>query len=180
MKHVDAYVSITDNICVVTFVKKNGDVRCMLATRDTDISNKLCGYFVGSLGSRDRRNINNPNTLAVIDLEIGEIRSLVTDRILVLSVLDSPKSSDEFSKLLSSFDIFKSKYMETIEQTSVSIDDLDEENIGVKSQSNIVEELLEELKNYKKMDSLKVVSKSRVVNNNKVESILDGVKVYDI
>ena len=129
MKYGEAFTKLTSNICAIIFIKANGQPRCMLATRHVSLASRYSGFFGGEIDMLDRRNARNKDVLAVIDLEIGETRSLNTGRLVNLIPLTEPTSREEFNQLVENFTKFKEAYMEEAwgVKSSLSIDTLDEE-----------------------------------------------------
>lgn len=75
----ELYMRLASETAMIRFLKKNGEIRLMLATRNMDTASSLYDYLGGQLAGHDKRcNIKN-NNMAVIDLEIGEARSFLID-----------------------------------------------------------------------------------------------------
>lgn len=98
----ELYMRLATETAMIRFLKKNGEIRLMLATRNMDTAESLYGYLGGQLSGHDKRcNIKN-NNMAVIDLEIGEARSFSLDRLIsveFLGTLDTPEKIEEASRI---------------------------------------------------------------------------------
>lgn len=98
----DLYMRLASETAMIRFLKKNGEIRLMLATRNMDTAESMYGYLGGQLAGHDKRcNIKN-NNMAVIDLEIGEARSFSLDRLIsveFLGTLDTPEKIEEASRI---------------------------------------------------------------------------------
>lgn len=91
----DTYTNLCFQAAVVSFFKKNGELRTMLCTRDSDMINMCCTNGNPGLGGHDKRcNINNGN-IAVVDLIIGEARSFNIDRVLHIEYINKPITSKD-------------------------------------------------------------------------------------
>jgi len=66
---------------IVSFKKKDGDMRVMIGTRNMDTVNKVCGKDLLRMlyGFDKRANAENRN-IPVVDLAIGEVRTFSIDR----------------------------------------------------------------------------------------------------
>lgn len=122
------YSELSLSVCAVTFIKKNGESRCMLCTRNIKIAGRVVGYMKGSLDGVDRRNSKNPSTVGVIDLEIGEIRNINMSTVVNFKVYDNVNDYEGFTKALDDFTNYKENYYNSIKGSEVkvaSLDDLD-------------------------------------------------------
>lgn len=86
MTYPEIYDRLNFETFVLFFCKRNGDIRVMLATRNSDtfelIQDSNSGDLIIKLEQHDRRcNINNGN-VAVIDLEIKDARSFNINRLI--------------------------------------------------------------------------------------------------
>lgn len=104
MEYGEVYLRLAYEVAEITFIKKNGDFRHMLCTRNLDI---VRDYFkeggVEGFGYHDRKcNINNGN-IAVIDLAIGEARSFNIDRLRDIIWSGPIKNSDDFDMVYCSY-----------------------------------------------------------------------------
>lgn len=94
------YLEIKDRLfyetALVFFLKKTGEKRVMLATRNLR-TGKLCQCGSGLGGKReDSNNINNGNIL-VIDLMKGALRTFNVDRIISIEYCDVIESEKELA-----------------------------------------------------------------------------------
>lgn len=119
----------TGAACVV-FVKKKGEIRYMLCTRNLDFSNEFIGYYGSKLGMFDSKYTYDSNNLPVIDLEVQDVRTVAINRMLYAQPLALPSTRTEFDTMLDHFAAFKGKCMQTIGQLTVnSLDALDETHL---------------------------------------------------
>ena len=120
----ELYMRLASETAMIRFLKKNGEIRLMLATRNMDTASSLYDYLGGQLAGHDKRcNIKN-NNMAVIDLEIGEARSFSLDRLIsveFLGTLDTPAKVEEAFK---TFNKSREDFENSIEK-SMSMDMLD-------------------------------------------------------
>lgn len=97
------YGDLEDGVCLEVFLKKNGDIRVMLCTRDIITSEQwLKDSLAGKLNHHSQRcNIHNGN-ISVIDLLLGDVRSFNVDRLikhLDLSQYDSERCTGIYTDI---------------------------------------------------------------------------------
>ena len=122
------YSELSLGVCAVTFIKKNGESRCMLCTRNVKIAGRVVGYMKSGLDGVDRRNSKNPSTVGVIDLEIGEIRNINMDTVVNFKIYDGVNDYESFKKAFEDFTEYKENYYDSIKGSEIrvaSLDDLD-------------------------------------------------------
>lgn len=77
----DIYNKLNLELGIITFFKKNGQIRVMLGTRNLKTVALKYGYKARELGGHDKRcGIDNGN-MAVFDMAIGEARSFNVERL---------------------------------------------------------------------------------------------------
>lgn len=122
-------ITNTGLACVV-FVKKKGEIRYMLCTRNLDFSNAFIGYYGSKLGMFDAKYTYDNNNFPVIDLVVQDVRTVAVNRMLYAQPLALPKTREQLNTMLNHFEVFKEKCMQTIEQLTVnSLDALDENHL---------------------------------------------------
>lgn len=115
MKYSEVYSKLCYESATVVFLKKDGTIRTMLATRNLHTAKLEYGFLGGALGGRDTKcNINNGN-LAVIDLLIGEPRTFNIERLLSIDYYGIIDSKDKLNQAAEKHLEFKKKYDSTLE-----------------------------------------------------------------
>lgn len=110
MKYPEVYSRLNFETAVIIFLKKNGDVRLMLGTRNMNTIDMDHGFQGKALGGHDNRcNINNGN-VAVFDLIIGEARSFNIDRLVSIEFKDVISTREQLDEVIDYFDDFKEQY----------------------------------------------------------------------
>lgn len=99
----EVYNKLSTETCIVTFRKKDGTVRVMLATRNLITSGLDYGLLKGLLDGHDKRcNIRNGN-IGVIDLTIGEGRAFNIERILDIIWLGDIRTKEDLDRAFDKF-----------------------------------------------------------------------------
>lgn len=139
MTFSDCYVKLGRSLCLLIFLKRNGEPRCMLATRHLSMASRYRGFFGGEISMIDKRNEKNKGVLAVIDMEIGETRSFNSDRVISLIEITEPETKEEFIEFVSRFHSFKESYLADIwgVDRSTSLDDLDDDTTAEKDTEDL-------------------------------------------
>ncbi len=110
MQYGETFLRLTHETATVVFLKVNGDVRVMLATRNVataDINHENLG---GVLAGHDKRcNIKNGN-LAVIDLLLGETRSFNIERLVSIEYHGVIETAEKMQEVYEQFKRFKAEY----------------------------------------------------------------------
>lgn len=116
----ETYTNLCFQAAVVSFFKKNGELRTMLCTRDSDMINLCCNNGNPGLGGHDKRcNINNGN-IAVVDLIIGEARSFNIERVLHIEYINKPiKSKDDLEAAIATLQSVREYYESKIEYDDI-------------------------------------------------------------
>lgn len=124
MEYTEAYRRLTYETATLIFMKKNGDIRVMLCTRNMATIALHYGFQGKALGGHDNRcNIKNGN-IAVFDLFLGEARSFHIDRLISVEWHGEIKTTEELDSVAKEFNDFKSKY-EASEPHAITMDMLD-------------------------------------------------------
>jgi hypothetical protein len=117
----EVYSKLLYETALVVFLKKNGEVRIMLGTRNLKTAELYFGWLGSKLNMQDGRcNINNGN-IAVIDLIIGDGRSFNIDRILDIQYAGMITTKEQLDEVVRQFVEFKEQY----EKTKPMIIDMD-------------------------------------------------------
>ncbi|MBO5389803.1 MAG: DUF2693 domain-containing protein [Lachnospiraceae bacterium] len=113
MTYPEIYSKLTYETAAIIFLKKNGEVRLMLGTRNLNTISLIYGFQGQTLGGHDTRcNINNGN-VAVFDMIIGDARSFHIDRLLDIQFAGVINSKEEYDEVLKQFVKFKEEYEKT-------------------------------------------------------------------
>lgn len=117
MNYAEVYSKLTYETAIIIFLKKNGEIRVMLGTRNLGTVDIKYGFQGQVLGGHDRRcNINNGN-LAVYDLAIGDARSFHIDRLINIEYLGIIDTEEKYDKIFEQYINFKTEYEKTKPQT---------------------------------------------------------------
>lgn len=107
------YRNLTYDTAVITFLKKNGDIRLMLGTRNLRTAELQYGFLGGMLSGYDNRcGIGNGN-IAVIDLILGEVRTFNIERLIDIQYLGNIANLDQLNKQVEYFIKYKANYEKT-------------------------------------------------------------------
>lgn len=110
----EVYNRLNIELGIIIFMKKNGEVRVMLGTRNLNIASyafAIEGQTIkNSLAGHDNRcNIKNGN-IAVMDVMIGEARSFNIERLVDITYLGRPNNKEEFEKAVEYFIKYREEY----------------------------------------------------------------------
>ena len=120
----EVFSRLTYETAFLIFMKKNGEVRLMLATRNLGTIGIQYGFQGKALGGHDNRcNINNGN-VAVFDLILGEARSFHIDRLIDIQYQGIINDNNELESVAEKFNTFKSEYEKT-QPTEINMDMLE-------------------------------------------------------
>lgn len=97
-------------VSVIVFIKKNGDSRCMLATRDISVPRLVGRSLSAELYGMDKRNEKHDGVISVIDLEIHQVRSFRLDKLVYLKDMGCVGTGEELKIIKSKFEAFKESY----------------------------------------------------------------------
>lgn len=113
MTYPEVYSKLCYETALIVFLKKNGEVRLMLGTRNLTTVSLLYGFQGGTLGGHDTRcNISNGN-VAVFDMIAGDARSFNIDRLIDIQFAGVITTKEEYDKVLEQFVNFKTEYEKT-------------------------------------------------------------------
>ena len=109
----EVYSKLLYETSLIVFLKKNGEVRIMLGTRNLNTVNLSFGWQANALNMQDGRcNINNGN-IAVIDMIIGEGRSFNIERVLDIQYAGVITTKEQLDNVVKQFVAFKEEYEKT-------------------------------------------------------------------
>lgn len=115
MTYPEVFSRLTFETAIVTFIKKNGEVRVMLCTRNLNTASLKYGFKGQELGGHDNRcNINNGN-IAVIDLIIGEARSFSITRLVDVQWCGVVGNKSDMDTLIEKFSNYRKEYEKNFE-----------------------------------------------------------------
>lgn len=122
--YAEVFSRLNYELGIITFFKKNGDIRVMLGTRNMNIISLKYGFQGKELGGHDTRcNIKNGN-IAVFDMVIGEARSFNIDRICSdVYWLGEVKTIEEYDKLFDQYMQYKEE-CDKCQKQSIDLDSL--------------------------------------------------------
>lgn len=124
MEYAEIFSRLTYETAIVVFMKKNGDVRLMLGTRNLSTVNLKYGWRAVELGGHDRRcNINNGN-IALFDMLVDGVRSFNIERLVTVQFLGEIRTLEELDAAAEKFAEFKEEYEKT-QPSEISMDNLD-------------------------------------------------------
>lgn len=110
MTYPEIYSKLCYETALIVFLKKNGEVRLMLGTRNLNTVALLYGFQGNVLGGHDTRcNINNGN-VAVYDMIAGDARSFNIDRLLDIQFAGVITTKEQYDEVLNKFVKFKDEY----------------------------------------------------------------------
>lgn len=123
-KYPEVFSKLTYETAYLIFLKKDGSIRLMLATRNLSTVALRWGFQGKVLGGHDNRcNINNGN-VAVFDLLLGDARSFSIDRLVSIEYMGIVDSIERLNEVADSFLKFKEEYEKTQPMT-MTMDMLD-------------------------------------------------------
>lgn len=124
ISYSELYLRLCYETAIVRFMKKNGDVRIMLATRNIETASLLYDFLGGQLAGHDKRcNIKNKN-MAVIDLEIGEARSFSVERLIDVEFCGEVNAKNDIEKVFEHFMVEQKQFNESLDN-KLNMDMLD-------------------------------------------------------
>ena len=110
VNYPEVYSRLLYETALIVFLKKNGEVRIMLGTRNLNTANIYFGWLGDKLNMQDGRcNINNGN-IALIDLIIGDGRSFNVERVLDIQYAGVVTTKEQLDNVVKQFVEFKEKY----------------------------------------------------------------------
>ena len=124
MGYAEIFSRLTYETAIVVFMKKNGDVRLMLGTRNLSTVNLKYGWRAVELGGHDRKcNIRNGN-IALFDMLADGVRSFNIERLVTIQFLGEITTLAELDEAAEKFIKFKEEYEKT-QPSEISMDNLD-------------------------------------------------------
>lgn len=122
------YTRLNTEVATVVFVKKNGDIRIMFATRSRSIAGLLhenAEQLRVWVASRDNNsNIRNGN-IAVIDLVLGQVRQFNIERVVCIEFDGDIKTKEELDRAFETYEKLKSTE-EKLKNEKVGLDMLND------------------------------------------------------
>lgn len=113
MKYPEVFSKLTYETAFIVFLKKNGEVRLMLGTRNLSTVSLAYGFQGKALGGHDNRcNINNGN-VAVFDIVLGEARSFNIDRLVDIEYKGVIETKEGLESVCREFLDFRTEYEKT-------------------------------------------------------------------
>lgn len=123
MTYPEVYSRLNFELAVITFFKKDGQIRIMLGTRNLNTVSLKYGFQGVALGGHDKRcNINNGN-VAVFDMLLGEARSFNINRVIDIQYAGVVSIIEDYEKALANFTRYKEEY-EKNNPRNVDLDNL--------------------------------------------------------
>ena len=106
----EVFSRLTYETAIIIFMKKNGDIRLMLGTRNLRTVELHYGFQGAALGGHDNRcNINNGN-IAVIDLMLGDARSFNIGRLVDIQYLGQVETNEQLEEAAETLENFRNNY----------------------------------------------------------------------
>lgn len=119
MTYAEVFSKLSYEVAIITFLKKDGNIRVMLGTRNLNTVALKYGFQGQRLGGHDNRcNINNGN-VAVFDMEIGDARSFNIDRLSNIEWLGVISTPAELDNVIAKYIEYKTVYEKSITPDSV-------------------------------------------------------------
>lgn len=110
----DVYNKLNFETAILIFIKKNGSLRIMLATRNSQTIQLWGSNSLAMLHGHERRcNIKN-NTIAVVDLEIDQARSFNAFYLVDYRSLGVISTIPQLLQALDIFKEFRTRYMQML------------------------------------------------------------------
>lgn len=123
MTYPEVYSRLNFELAVITFFKKDGQIRIMLGTRNLNTVKLKYGFQGVALGGHDKRcNINNGN-LAVFDMMLGEARSFNISRLIDIQFAGVVSDLASYEKVVEEFNKYKTEYEKSNPQ-NINLDNL--------------------------------------------------------
>lgn len=123
----ECYRKLLDEVATIIFIKGNGEIRTMLATKNRAAAalinnepDKDYGYEIAKVDSRC--SLGNGN-MAVIDAFIGEGRCFKMDRLVDIHFHGEVHTQEDADKVYSEFKEFDAEYKKELKEVT-SLDDI--------------------------------------------------------
>lgn len=134
--YAEVFSKLTYETAIITFLKKDGTVRIMLATRNLDTVALENGYQGNRLGGHDNRcNIKNGN-LAVFDLVLGDTRAFNIERVLDIRYCGVVSFKEQLDQIMAGYKQYSDAYMSNYNM-SLNMDTFDTPDIKVDINASI-------------------------------------------
>ena len=115
----ELFMRLGIELATIIFLKKNGDFRVMLGTRNLRTVELKYGFQGAALGGHDNRcNINNGN-IAVFDMLLGEARSFNVERLVDIEFYGEIRDEAGLDDAVERFEAFKDAYEKRLAETSI-------------------------------------------------------------
>lgn len=112
------YSELCHNIVMIIFLKKTGELRVMLATKNEAIA--MTSNKMQIIPSRYIRESKESGNISVIDLETKERRSFNVDRLISHHVFGIANSEQEYTNIQNEYAEFKIRYLQELNKTETS------------------------------------------------------------
>lgn len=123
-EYTDVFRNLTYQTAAIVFVKRNGEPRVMLATRNLHTAALVYGFKGNELGGHDNRcSVKNGN-IAVIDMVLGQARSFNIERLVSVTYFGEITTAQQLDEAAAKFIEFENAY-KAREPEAVSMEDLD-------------------------------------------------------
>lgn len=110
MTYPEVFSRLCYETAMIVFIKKNGEVRIMLGTRNLSTISIQWGFQGKALGGHDNRcNIGNGN-VAVFDLALGDARSFNIDRLVQIEFCGIISTPEQLEDTMGKYLRFKEEY----------------------------------------------------------------------
>lgn len=94
----DLYFKLMSNVAIVSFIKKNGDIRVMLCTKNRTLGLEQNPNMESRYENMDFRNGLASGNMAVLDLESGKPKLFTLERVIGFTLFGSYSSISEIPK----------------------------------------------------------------------------------
>lgn len=119
---------ITESTCIIIFFKKNGDLRCMLGTRNTAMAADIAGFFSSKIQEYDNRHTEKTGSIAVIDLEKKEMRAFRIEYVVEIIDLGDIRDDGVYDGAMADIYNYRAKYEEAVREHMFDIVESDVES----------------------------------------------------
>lgn len=121
-QYSEIFLKISHETATLIFIKKNGKVRTMLATRNMGTASlESVEPLGGMLNAYDMKNSKENGNIAVVDLMIDEVRSFNIERLIDIQWHGVVNDEETLASIKEGFNEFNDIYFESQNET-VNID----------------------------------------------------------
>lgn len=113
MQYTEVFSKLTYELATIIFLKKNGEVRLMLGTRNLNTINLIYGFQNQVLGGHDNRCNKDNGNLAVYDMIVGDARAFNINRLIDINFMGVISTKQEYDAALAEFVRFRDEYEKT-------------------------------------------------------------------